>query len=414
MAVFNSLQFDDINSLDYGIYITGEAVYNSPERDVEVVSVPGRNGDILIDNGRYNNIEVTYRAGCFGANQDEFAQKIKAFRAVLASKKGYQRITDTYNPNEYRMGTFIQPIEVSKESYDRVGEFDIIFNCKPQRFLTSGETEISVARNANINNPTPFDAKPMVMVHGYGTINIGDYVIELDDGFIGKVTILDGRYEDNPTDRSVYVQTLTKTFNYSEYADIVNVGDDLSIDLVNQYGWVKLNSDSIFIISENGTSISPQGGRGVYATISNASLHAFPSSAETVTQTATKTFGLSNSTSFNLTSTLTVKNKPSGEIEITCEVVMGEGAPSTARAYIMWLVCENIYIDSTFSSIGDPTYIDCDIGEAYLIDANDNIVSLNALIELGSDLPVLSPGNTQITYDNTISAVEIIPRWWIL
>jgi hypothetical protein len=34
MAVFKSLTFDGINSLNYGIYITGEAVYNAPERAV--------------------------------------------------------------------------------------------------------------------------------------------------------------------------------------------------------------------------------------------------------------------------------------------------------------------------------------------------------------------------------------------
>lgn len=408
MAVFNSLQFDDINSFDYGIYITGEAVYNSPERDVEVVSVPGRNGDILIDNGRYNNIEVTYRAGCFGANQDEFAQKIKAFRAVLASKKGYQRITDTYNPNEYRMGTFIKPIEVSKESYDRVGEFDIIFDCKPQRFLTSGETEISVARNANINNPTLFDAKPMVMVHGYGKLNIGSYEINLDGGLIGTVKVVDG------TRKSDYLSgtTYTWSIDYSSFAESVNAGDPLNVFYMSVNAELNTKSTSIRVASVDGRPTSAKG-LSTQA-VTDAEFTAFPSANETKTATATHNIVLNNDVAFTETITLTAVNKPAGVIEITGTVSNSPDVSAYMSTSLLNFVIMDVTIDSSVSSVGDPTYIDCDIGEAYLIDANDNIVSLNALIELGSDLPVLSPGNTQITYDNTISAVEIIPRWWIL
>ena len=45
------LIFGDVDSADYAIYISGDGVYNAPERDVEFVSVPGSNGDIAMDNG---------------------------------------------------------------------------------------------------------------------------------------------------------------------------------------------------------------------------------------------------------------------------------------------------------------------------------------------------------------------------
>ena len=100
--IFNNLNFAGVNSIDYGIYITGEAVYNVPERSVEFVSIAGRDGDLILDNGHFENIEVTYPAGCFGVDQTSFADKVRAFRNAIASKKGYQRLTDSYNPNEYR------------------------------------------------------------------------------------------------------------------------------------------------------------------------------------------------------------------------------------------------------------------------------------------------------------------------
>ena len=85
MALFRGLTFDGVNSLSYGIYLTGEAVYNAPDRAVEMLSSPGKNGALALDQGRFENIEVTYLAGCFAANQADFATKVSTFRNALAS-----------------------------------------------------------------------------------------------------------------------------------------------------------------------------------------------------------------------------------------------------------------------------------------------------------------------------------------
>ena len=76
IGIFKSLEFGGINSADYGVYITGEAVYNAPERAVEQVDIPGRNGAFLMDLGRFENIEVTYPCGIPGDDQTDFAEKI--------------------------------------------------------------------------------------------------------------------------------------------------------------------------------------------------------------------------------------------------------------------------------------------------------------------------------------------------
>lgn len=154
MAVFNSLTFDGENSLDYGVYITGEAVYNAPERAVELISIPGRNGAIALDQGRFENIEVTYPAGTFGDDQPEFASKIRAFRNALASRFNYVKLTDSYHPDEYRLGLYKSGLTTTPVQRSKAGEFPITFNCKPQRFLTSGETEVDGAAWSNVQTET--------------------------------------------------------------------------------------------------------------------------------------------------------------------------------------------------------------------------------------------------------------------
>ena len=142
-AMYKSLSFDNTSSRNYGVYITGEAVYNAPERAVEMISIPGRNGAFALDQGRFENIEVSYPAGIFADNEADFAQAVSDFRNFVCSRKGYCRLTDEYNPNEYRMAVYKSGLEVDPAQL-RAGEFTITFDCKPQRWLTDGETPVDI------------------------------------------------------------------------------------------------------------------------------------------------------------------------------------------------------------------------------------------------------------------------------
>lgn len=178
MAVMqNSITFGGVSSATYGIYIGGEGVFNAPARDVEMISVPGRNGTLAIDNGRFENITVTYTAINFEADLATFAQNLAGLRNALCSQKGYQRLVDTFHPDEFRLATFIGGIEITPVEYNTAAKFEIEFDCKPQRFLTSGEIEVTMGTGGTIVNPTQFDAKPLLTVGGTGRITINGSTI---------------------------------------------------------------------------------------------------------------------------------------------------------------------------------------------------------------------------------------------
>ena len=176
------------DSEDIGVYISGNGVYNAPERDYEMVSIPGKNGQLAIDHGRYENIEVTYPCFIWANTQQEFREKMKTIRAKLTSKLGYKRLEDTYHPDEYRMSIYKAGIEVDPVYYNRAGEFELTFDCKPQRFLKSGENQVTVANNGTISNPTLFESLPIMETQGAGTLTINNSTITITN--TGK-TILD-------------------------------------------------------------------------------------------------------------------------------------------------------------------------------------------------------------------------------
>lgn len=153
---------DGTSSATYNIYASGENAYNAAERNVESISIPGRNGDLLIDNGTFKNIDVKYPCVIpygFSAN---------AIRSWLMSNAGgYHKITDDYDASHYRMGRYKGEIEFAPMYANQAAALvDITFDCKPQRFLTSGDTESRVYSGNTVNNPTAFPAKPIIRVSG--------------------------------------------------------------------------------------------------------------------------------------------------------------------------------------------------------------------------------------------------------
>lgn len=168
--MLNYLTFGGADSRTYNVYISGSGIYNSPARALTMVNIPGRNGALILNEyERFDNIEVVYPAFIF----KQFDSKVADFRAVLSRYGYYQRLTDTYHPNEYRMGVFMRGLEVTPTKPLDAGRFDIVFNCKPQRFLTSGETATSFTSSGTITNPTQFSTKPLLRVYGAGTVGIG-------------------------------------------------------------------------------------------------------------------------------------------------------------------------------------------------------------------------------------------------
>ena len=93
----NRFIFNGKSSYDMGLIITETPHITSPERDVEFISVPGKDGDVINDNGKFKNVSVTYPVNLISDERplDLMARKIKAW---LQSEVGYFTLTDTYDP----------------------------------------------------------------------------------------------------------------------------------------------------------------------------------------------------------------------------------------------------------------------------------------------------------------------------
>lgn len=165
----STITFGGRNLADFGLFISGEGTYGAPMRSVTEEVVPGRNGTLIIDNGRYENLEVTYPAYI----AKNFAENIAGLRSYLLSIKGYARLEDSYHPDVYCLATLSEGIEVeTKGRYNTSGQFDLVFNRKPQRFLKRGEYNVSFTSSGTIFNQELFPSKPLIRIYGNGKVTV--------------------------------------------------------------------------------------------------------------------------------------------------------------------------------------------------------------------------------------------------
>ena len=135
----NSFTYNGVSSETLGLYVGGQQTFGSPQRDVTKVSIPGRNGDLVRDNGRFLNAEIAYNV----VAMSDFKNKAKSVRNWLMSAKGYQRLEDTYHPEHYRMARVADTVDFETGAFNANGKAKVIFDCMPQRFLKTGETPVS-------------------------------------------------------------------------------------------------------------------------------------------------------------------------------------------------------------------------------------------------------------------------------
>ncbi len=157
------------------IYVDASLSFNKPERAAEMVPIPGRSGDLIIDGGKYNNVAISYPAYI----KNFFPTKWQALINTLAVLTGYQRIECSNDTTHFRLGRVIIPQapEVVRNNQDAL--FELSLDCKPQRYLISGETVVTKNASGTIVNPTAYPSQPLLRIYGVGSVTVNGVRITL-------------------------------------------------------------------------------------------------------------------------------------------------------------------------------------------------------------------------------------------
>ena len=191
--IFNGIKSYD----DLGVVIQTTPDYKYPEKDVTATHIQGRDGDILVDNGSYRNTTRSYTLGVgysLGSAKPSFIENAEQLTKWLEGTPGYHRLEDDYDPDVYRLAEYKAGGSFT-DIYDGATSFSVDFDCKPQRFLKSGEREVTFnSSSASITNPTGYSSLPVIKITGLSsdsaTATIFS-VVDSDGNKVSDITIKD-------------------------------------------------------------------------------------------------------------------------------------------------------------------------------------------------------------------------------
>lgn len=174
-------------------------VQRYPERTIakrkyDVVSIPGRSGDLYFSQDAFENVVQEYEV-YISAEREKLPAMARKAAEWLQAEPGYHELWDSYEPEIFRLA-YYSGSENIENIFQRFGRMTLSFSCKPQRFLNSGKDAVSFSAPGVLHNPTAFSAKPAVTAFGTGsgTLTIGSTTISLED--ISDYIVIDSDMQD--------------------------------------------------------------------------------------------------------------------------------------------------------------------------------------------------------------------------
>lgn len=174
-------------------------VQKYPERTIakrkyDVVSVPGRNGDLYFSQDAFENVVQEYDV-YISAEQEKLPTMARKAAEWLQADPGYHELWDSYEPEIFRMAYYSGSRNI-ENIFQKFGRMKLAFSCKPQRFLTSGKEAKAFSAADTLYNPTAYNSKPEITIYGTGsgTLTINTQTITLTD--LSEYIVIDSDLQD--------------------------------------------------------------------------------------------------------------------------------------------------------------------------------------------------------------------------
>ena len=237
--MMDTITFGGRTLSDFNAFFDQSKSFASPEKDYEIISIPGRNGDLSIYNNRFKDFNVSIP--CF--IRDNFLENYRALMQYLNGVDGYKRFETSKEPDYFRKALFLGSVEPNTSPFNKSGKFTLNFRLNPQRWLKSSESLVDITNQSNdwtVNNPTNMPSKPLFDFRGNGEILIKD---SLNTTIYGKITVTNNSGSDVMIDCETFdCYTITQYGITNRNADVTfNVDPELKIG-ENYISWTSSQS----------------------------------------------------------------------------------------------------------------------------------------------------------------------------
>lgn len=155
-----SVSFNGSRCEDYRIHPVTRPDIPAPQRDMELLAIPGRSGILTKDNKRYDPIEISVEFN-FYSKPDKWSETFRNAKRWL-SGSGELEFSD--DP-DYFYKVYYAEIGDSEREMKRIGRFKANFTCDPFMYLRAGKREYD---RAEVQYNPYSTAHPVYKISGEG------------------------------------------------------------------------------------------------------------------------------------------------------------------------------------------------------------------------------------------------------
>ena len=164
---------DGESSAQYGIQMQAPPVFEAPRQKITKVSVPARNGDLVFYEDAFENIKGTLK--CFILKEQSFDYLADANRWLM--KTGYRKLSFDGDDESYRLAVITNAGQCAVRMY-YLDPFEIELDCKPQKYLLSGEIPMLFTSSGVFDCPA-YEGIPLLKITGNGTVTLNGKTITI-------------------------------------------------------------------------------------------------------------------------------------------------------------------------------------------------------------------------------------------
>lgn len=147
-----SFTFNGVNCESLGMKVQRYPARPFPQRKQTVYKVPGRSGDLIVDENAFENVKQEYEVYVGEGSGRSMQERLTAVAEWLLSPRGYCVLTDSYDQNIKRLARFVGGVEFLN-SLNKFGSATAVFDCKPQRYPVT-DVELTETLESGVNTIT--------------------------------------------------------------------------------------------------------------------------------------------------------------------------------------------------------------------------------------------------------------------
>lgn len=175
----HSIEFNDSSCDECGVYVFGGYAIPAPERDITEYEIPGKDGVLTQDNGRYKPISIPVTMLFISDDEKTWNEDYTKVKRWLSAQNAELVLSDD---SDYFYSCYYANIKTTKREALRFGKLSVEFYCSPYRYLKTGTSEYS----ASAVEYNPYDeCRPIYMISGTGdctlTVNDSELTVTVSD-----------------------------------------------------------------------------------------------------------------------------------------------------------------------------------------------------------------------------------------